>query len=134
MNLNIFSKDFWEMKPTREFIQIFTGVANIKISKDYYEKTLNEIPGLIFNKDIWTFTITCVVQTTSTTSLYFFQNSQNNQNYYKYILNGTRQNNDSWNFKVDNLHNGPVTFSIQGNQIMYSSDKNFTMKYIIDYF
>jgi hypothetical protein len=125
-NFNIFSKEFWEFKPNTEYIHTFSGYANISNDKNGYNKKLDSIPGLLF-KEGWSFTITCIVEVNSS-NFGFFSKSKN---YYKYTLNGLRCNETSWNLKVEGNGNGNINFSILKNQIMYSTEHDFNMKYTV---
>ena len=127
-NLNIFSREFWEIKPNlNECIHIFSGKANITRNKNVYDKLLNKVDGLLINEG-WAFTITCIVE--QYTDTFGFFNISSTPRYSKYILNGLR-NKDSWDLKIDNNNINNINFSILNNQIMYSSEQNFTMKYTI---
>ena len=112
-NFNIFSKEFWEFYPNTQNMHKFSGFAN---RSNEYINRLDSIPGLVL-KEGWSFTITCVVKI--------------NKNYYKYILNGLKYN-DSWKLKVEKCDgNGNINFTILNNQIMYSSEQDFNMKYTV---
>lgn len=112
-NFNIFSKEFWEFNLNTEYIRTFSGFANIS---NGYINRLDSIPGLVL-KEGWSFTITCIVKV--------------NKNYYKYILNGLKCN-DGWKLKVEKCDgNGNINFTILNNQIMYSSEQDFNMKYTV---
>jgi hypothetical protein len=126
-NFNIFSKEFWEFKPNTEYIHTFSGHANISNDKNGYHKKLDSIPGLLF-KEGWSFTITCIVEVNSSNFGFFTTKSKN---YYKYTLNGLKCNETVWDLKVEGNGNGNISFSILKNQIMYSSNHDFTMKYTV---
>ena len=124
-NFNIFSKEFWEFKPNTEYIHSFSGHANISNDKNGYHKRLDSIPGLVF-KEGWAFTVTCIVEVNSNSFTFFTKST--NPKYYKYTLNGLKSG-DTWDLKVEG--NGNINFSILKNQIMYSSENDFTMKYTV---
>lgn len=125
-NFNIFSKEFWEFKPNTEYIHTFSGHANISNDKNGYSKGLNKIDRLLFNEG-WAFTVTCIVEIQ--TSKWGFSYTPK---YYKYILNGLKCNETSWDLKVENVSgNGIIHFSILKNQIMFSSEHDFNMKYTV---
>jgi hypothetical protein len=121
-NFNIFSKEFWEFKPNTEYINTFSGYANISNDKNGYNKKFDSIPGLLF-KEGWSFTITCIVEVDTQNWSY-----TKSPKYYKYILNGLKCK-DSWDLKVEG--NSNINFSILKNQIMYSTEQNFNMKYTV---
>lgn len=128
-NFNIFSKEFWEFKPNTDYIHTFSGIANVTNDKNGYNKGLNKIDGLLFNEG-WAFTVTCIVEV-QTSNFGFFIN-KSNPKYYKYILNGLKCNETSWDLKVENVSgNGIIHFSILKNQIMFSSEHDFNMKYTV---
>lgn len=132
MNFNIFSKEYWEQTPNKEYVQIFEGDANIIITKDHYNKQQDIIPGLIFNDpEIWYFVVTAVVKT-ETKSVFRMYNKTKSFSLFK--LKGTRVTDNSWNLKVKGNSN-TIEFSINSDQqVVYSSKDAFTMKYVIDYF
>ena len=132
MNFNIFSKEYWEQTPNKEYVQIFEGGANIIITKDHYNKQQDIIPGLIFNDpEIWYFVVTAVVKT-ETKSVFRMYNKTKSFSLFK--LKGTRVTDNSWNLKVKGNSN-TIEFSINSDQqVVYSSKDAFTMKYVIDYF
>ena len=132
-SLNVFSKEFWGIKPNvNEYVHIFSGVANITCNRNVYDKQFNKIDGLLFNEYCWAFTITCIVEQYINNSGFFSKSYT--PIYSKYILNGLR-NKDSWDLKVENNKlvslNCLLNFNVLNNQIMYSSEQDFTMKYTV---
>ena len=131
MNFNIFSKEYWDFKPNKEYINIFEGSANVISTKDEYNKQQDSIPGLLFDDpDIWHFCITIVVKN-EIKNLFRMYNKTKSFSHYK--LKGNRLTDNKWDLKVKG--SGNIEFSINSDQqIVYSSQEQFTMRYVVEYF